>query len=360
MSKDRLGNYFEDFAEGMRLRHPTPRTLTEGDRSLYIGLTGSRDAVSSSETGARLAGLANRPLEPLLVFNVAFGKTVPDISWNAIANLGYADLRFLEPVYSGDTLAVESEIIGLRENSNGRSGVVYTRSVATNQNGQEVLTWIRWVMVHKRDHTKSSGRDTVPALPTSVGAESLHASQFGSGVAEIESITGSAAFWEDYAVGERINHPSGMTVNDSDHSIATRLYQNTAKAHFDGHLMATSPNGQRLVYGGHVISICKALSYDGLENALSILAINGGSHVSATYAGDTLVCATTVVEKFDLEHPNVGALRLRLIAAKNTDALAITFPAATSGRPAHGPDVVLDLDYTVAIPKSFRATGTAE
>ena len=136
MSKDRLGNYFEDFAEGMRLRHPTPRTLTEGDRSLYIGLTGSRDAVSSSETGARLAGLANRPLEPLLVFNVAFGKTVPDISWNAIANLGYADLRFLEPVYSGDTLAVESEIIGLRENSNGRSGVVYTLSVATNQNCQ--------------------------------------------------------------------------------------------------------------------------------------------------------------------------------------------------------------------------------
>ncbi len=356
MSKDRCGKFFEDFTVGMRLRHPTPRTLTEGDRSLYIGLTGSRDPVSSSETCARLLGLAGRPMEALLVFNVAFGKTVPDISLNAIANLGYADLRFLEPVFSGDTLSVESEVIGLRENSNGTSGVVYTRSVASKQSGEAVLTWIRWVMVHKRDRTKSPGLNTVPELPSLVSASSLVTPQYGPHPAKIESITASADFWEDYAVGERINHLSGMTINESDHSIATRLYQNTAKAHFDAHLMSSTPAGQRLVYGGHVISVCKALSYDGLENALSILAINGGTHVAPTYAGDTLICATTVLEKFDLDHPGVGALRLRLMGAKNTaDAAAIDFPAATSAsRPTYASNVVLDLDYTVAIPKRHQ------
>ena len=93
---------------------------------------------------------------------------------------------------------------------------------------------------------------------------------------------------EDYKVGERIDHVAAMTLNDSDHSMATRLYQNTAKAHFDAQAMTASPAGRRLVYGGHVMSVCKALSYDGLENVLTILAIHGGRHVSPSFAGDTL------------------------------------------------------------------------
>lgn len=351
--KDRLGNFYEDFCVGMTLRHPTPRTLTEGDRSLYMALTGSRDPLSTARTNAALVGLSHRPMESLLVFNVAFGKTVPDVSLNAIANLGYADLRFLAPVYDGDTLSVTSEVIGLRENSNGKSGVVYTRSVATNQFGVEVLTWVRWVMLHKRTHGPSTSDEQVPTLLGAVSPASMKTGHFGVGAARIAEATACQDFWEDYAIGERIDHQSAMTVNESDHSLATRLYQNTAKAHFDGHRMASSPHGQRLVYGGHVMSICKALSYDGLENALSILAINAGTHVGPTYAGDTLVCATMVVDKFELDHPEIGALRLRMVCAKNVDDLAqIDFPDVVGGRAAHAHHVVLDLDYTIAIPKS--------
>ena len=350
MTKDRNGNFFEDFRVGMKLRHATPRTLTEGDRSLYIGLTGSRAVLATAETNARQLGLHARPLEDLLVFNTAFGKTVPDVSLNAVANLGYADVRFLAPVFPGDTLAVESDVIGLKENTSRKSGIVYVRSTARNQHGADVLTWIRWVMVHKRDPQAPCGEAVVPPLEAVVSPDRLPRHDFGAAVSNITALTGVMDLWDDYEVGERIDHPGAMAVNDSDHSIATRLYQNTAKAHFDARA-ASAGGGRRLVYGGHVMSLCKALAYDGLENALTMLAINAGSHVNPTFAGDTLVCATTVIDKFDLGDNAVGGLRLRMIGAKNVDATSIVFPDARAGRPVHAPDVVLDLDYTIAIPK---------
>lgn len=349
----RSGNFFEDFSVGMRIRHATPRTLTEGDRSLYIGLTGSRAALCTAETNALQLGFGRRPLEDLLVFNTAFGKTVPDISLNAVANLGYAEVRFLAHVYSGDTLAVESEVIGLKENSNRKSGVVYVRSTARNQHGAEVLSWVRWVMVHKRDHGAVCDEPVVPATQPVVASEHLRLDGYTARVCEITALTGIGDLWNDYAVGERIDHPGAMTMNDSDHSIATRLYQNTARAHFDGHAM-TSAGGQRLVYGGHVISVCRALAYDGLENGLSILAINGGSHVNPTHAGDTIACATVVLDKLDLGQPHVGGLRVRMIAVKNAPGRSIVFPPPGDGRTAYPPNVVLDLDYTIAMPKRIQ------
>lgn len=349
-SKDRLGNYFEDFYVGMKLTHATPRTLTEGDRSLYIGLTGSRSVLGTARTNAQLLGLERRPMEDLLVFNIAFGKTVPDISLNAVANLGYADVRFLEHVFADDTLSVASEVIGVKENSNGKTGVVYVHCVARNQHHQEVLSWARWVMVRKRGVAPVDAPPVVPVFDAVVAPARLRCGSYENPAA-ICSVTGVSDLWEDYSVGERINHLGAMTINDSDHSTATRLYQNTAKAHFDGFAMSDTPAGKRLVYGGHIMSIGKALSYDGLENALTILAINAGSHVSPSYAGDTISCVTTVIDKFDLDVPNVGGLRLRMLAAKNLTATSIELPAVVDGKASYQPAIVLDLDYTIAIPK---------
>lgn len=349
--KSRTGNFFEDFRVGQRIAHPTPRTLTDGDRSLYIALTGARDIVASAQTAAEAVGLRRQPMDPWLVFNLAFGKTVPDISLNAVANLGYADGRFLAPVHAGDTLRVDSEVIGLRETSNGRSGVVYTRSTAFNQHDAAVLTWVRWVLVHKRSPQSPPAATVTPPLPTSVAAQNLVVPEYGPHVARIGSFTGCEDFWDDYAPGERIDHASAMTINDSDHSSATRLYQNTAKVHFDARLMQATPAGKRLVYGGHVISVCRALAYDGLENVLGVLALNGGSHVAPTYAGDTICCATQVLERIALAHPGVGALRLRTIGAKNLEGPQQIVCPAEAGAKAEGPGVVLDLDYTVVLPR---------
>ena len=107
MSKTVAGNFFEDFSLGQKIVHATPRTLSDGDRALYTALYGSRFAVQSSDEFARAIGYPASPLDDLLVFNTVFGKTVPDISLNAIANLGYAECVFSTPVYAGDTLSAQ-------------------------------------------------------------------------------------------------------------------------------------------------------------------------------------------------------------------------------------------------------------
>ena len=164
-SRPREGWFFEDYALGQRFGHATPRTITAGDAALYVALTGARQPAHCAEPVARALGHPACPVDDLLAFHVAFGKTVPDISYNAVANLGYAGLRFLEPVYAGDTLSAQSEVIGLRQNSSGTSGVVYVGSRALNQHGREVISWARWVMVAKRDPGAAAPAVSVPELP---------------------------------------------------------------------------------------------------------------------------------------------------------------------------------------------------
>jgi len=109
-AKTATGRCFEDFRLGETLRHATPRTLRDGDASLYSALYGTRFAVQSAETFARGIGYPRAPIDDLLAFHVVFGKTVPDVSINAIANLGYAACRFRKAVFPGDTLFAWSEV----------------------------------------------------------------------------------------------------------------------------------------------------------------------------------------------------------------------------------------------------------
>ena len=141
VSKARQGNFFEDFKLGQVIAHATPRTVTAGDVALCTALYGSRFAVQSSDAFARAIGYPNSPVDDLLVFHTVFGKTVPDVSLNAVANLGYAECRFLKPVYAGGTLSATSEVIGLSENSNKETGVVYVRTTGRDETGAAVLEY---------------------------------------------------------------------------------------------------------------------------------------------------------------------------------------------------------------------------
>ena len=128
MGKAGTGNFFEDFRLGQEIRHATPRTVGTGDTALYLATTGSRFLQHCSDPFARSNGLAAAPIEDLLAFHIVFGKTVPDVSLNAVANLGYADGRFLGLAFPGDTLSARSRVIGLKENSNRQTGIVFVRS----------------------------------------------------------------------------------------------------------------------------------------------------------------------------------------------------------------------------------------
>jgi 2-methylfumaryl-CoA hydratase len=317
-NKINAGRYFENFTLNEVIQHATPRTITAGDCALYIALTGARNPLHCSEPFAQSLGYKTTPADDLLAFHIAFGKTVPDISVNAVANLGYADVRFLQPVFAGDTLSTSSQVIGLKQNSNGKGGVVWVRSTCVNHRSEPVLSWVRWVMVHKNDMNAAAPATIIPELPSFVAPENLSIPSYFSAKKFDASATGGQYFWEDYQAGERINHAAGMTINPADHTLATRLYQNNARLHFDDFAMKTSSFGQRLVYGGVVISLCRSLSFEGLENAISIIAINAGTHANPSFAGDTIYCATEVIEAWELSNrTDIGALRLRMIGIKN-------------------------------------------
>ena len=177
------------------------------DHGLFQDYTGVVFDTGEGDRIAQALGHPAAPIDDLLVFHVAFGKTVPDISWNAVANLGYADARFLVPVYAGDTLRCESEIIGLKQNSNGKNGVVYVRSSAFNQHEVMVLTWARWVMVLNKDVNVSAPDAVLPMLPRSVAAESLAVPAFLQPRGLTAAMTGSPRCWDDYRVNEVIDHP---------------------------------------------------------------------------------------------------------------------------------------------------------
>ena len=349
MSKTETSNFFEDFRIGQVIRHATPRTLTQGDAALYQGLFGPRFALQSSDAFARSIGYPRSPVDDLLVFHIVFGKTVPDISLNAVANLGYAEGRFLAPVYPGETLYAVYEVIGLKENSSRKTGIVYVRSTGCKEDGSKALEYVRWVMVRKRDENAAAPADHVPYLSDAVSPAAL-----GEACPRIDigaydfTLAGSPSRFADYAEGERIDHVDGITVEEAEHQIATRLYQNTARVHFNAYAESKGRFARRLIYGGHVISLARSLSFNGLGNAFHVAAINGGRHVTPLFAGMTVFAWSQVLAKAELPgRQDVAALRLRTVAAK--DHPCADFPCK-SGNDDH-PAVLLELDYWVLIPR---------
>ncbi len=350
MTKTNTGNFFEDFSLGQKIAHATPRTLTEGDVSLYTALTGSRFAVQSADTFAMDIGYPAAPVDDVLTFHMVFGKTVPDISLNAIANLGYADCRFLGPVFPGDSLSASSEVIGLRQLSNGKAGIVYVRSSGLNQAGETVLDYVRWVMVSKRDVGAPAPEAHVPELPDRVAPDQLAQGlpPISTGAYDTE-LAGAPHLWGDYEPGEKIDHLDSMTIEEAEHQIATRLYQNTAKVHFNAHMMKDNRFGKRLIYGGHVISLARALSFNGLANAFHLGAINSGDHVAPCFAGDTVYAWSEIHEREEIPgREDVGALRIRTVAVK--DRPCADFPYK-SGGDDYEEGVLLDLDYWAVLPR---------
>ena len=341
-AKTNPGRFFEDYAVGDVLLHAVPRTVGEGERALYHALYPARHALYSSDEFSRDCGLPESPLDDLAAFHVVFGKSVPDISLNAVANLGYAEGRWIRPVYPGDTLRSISEVIGLKQNSSGKTGVVYVRTRGLNQLDETVLEFVRWVMVRKRDSNAPVPDVVVPELAKAVSADALVIPEGLDFTRYDFDLAGEPHRWGDYAIGETIDHVDGVTVEEAEHMIATRLWQNTAKVHFD---TSARPDGSRLIYGGHVISMARALSFNGLANAQMIVALNGGAHANPCTSGDTIRAWSEVLDKAETAAPGVGAIRLRLVATKGSP----TFELRGEDR-KYLPNVLLDLDYWALMP----------
>jgi 2-methylfumaryl-CoA hydratase len=342
-TKTNPGRFFEDYKVGQTLIHAVPRTISGGERALYHALYPARHAIYSSDEFARTCGLAESPLDDLAGFHVVFGKTVPDVSLNAVANLGYGEGRFLKPVNVGDTLRSTSEVIGLKQNSSGKSGVVWVHTRGFNQRDEVVIDYKRWVMVKKKNLDAQAPETVIPDLAKALTPDQLTIPK-GLDFNDYDfALAGEAHRMADYEIGEKINHVDGSTIEESEHMIATRLWQNTSKVHFD---VLARTEWQRLIYGGHVISLARTLSFNGLANAQMIAGINAGAHVNPCMAGDTVRAWSEVLEKAETSAPGVGAIRMRLVATKGDSADMELREADGKYRP----DILLDLDYWALMP----------
>ena len=340
MSKASAGRFFEDYDLGETIVHAVPRTLSGGERALYGALYPARHALHASDDFARSCGLPSAPLDDLIVFRAVLDRSAPDLTRNAVASLGYADGLFLRPVMAGETLRASSEVIGLRAASSGGAGIVWVRTTGTSR-GEPVLRFVRWMLVRKRDPNAVDPDPYVPELADAVRAEQLKVPE-GLDFSRYEfALAGEPHRLSDYAVGEVIDHLDGVTVEEAGHMLAPRPWQDTPRAHTGA---GARPDGRRPADHGHVISVARALSFAGLANAQTIVAINAGTHANPCFAGDTLGAWSEVLDAAETRAPGVGAIRLRTVATTG----AIGTPRGDDGR--HRPEVLLDLDYWALMP----------
>ena len=216
-----------------------------------------------------------------------------------------------------------SEVMGLRENKNGKSGIVMVRSRGFNQHGNDCRICALGDG-RKRDPSAPAPEPVMPQLADAVAPADLVPPPEGIGTLD-SAQSGSDKYFDDYETGMFIDHHDGMTLEDSEHMLATRLYQNTARVHFDGLAQQETRFGKRLIYGGHIISHARAMSFNGLENAVCVAGLNAGTHAAPAFAGDTIYAGTRIVDKAAIAGvEGVGAMRLRHFVTKNKPVGDIT------------------------------------
>ncbi|MGN0187167.1 MAG: MaoC family dehydratase [Paludibacteraceae bacterium] len=151
MKLSKIGMYFEEFEVGQEIKHALSKTIFESDNNFFSLLTMNHHPVHTNADYASRNQHGRILVVGTLVFSLAVGMTVPDISGKAIANLDYEGIKHLAPVFIGDTLYVRTKVLDKREsNSKNDRGIVYVETIASNQNGQDVLSFRRHVLIKKQ------------------------------------------------------------------------------------------------------------------------------------------------------------------------------------------------------------------
>ena len=150
MNQSNLGLYFEEFRVGIEILHNLSKTIFESDNNLFSLLTMNHHPLHTNVDYARESQHGQILVVGTLVFSLAVGITVPDISGKSIDNLGYEDVKHLAPVFIGDTIYVKSRILEKTESKTKPDrGIVHVESIAYNQHGEDVLSFRRKVLIKK-------------------------------------------------------------------------------------------------------------------------------------------------------------------------------------------------------------------
>jgi len=323
--RKKTGNFLEDFQPGQVFRHHGGKTVTEGLFALFTDFSMATNPLCKNARYARAYGYRGLVCPPGLVMLVAFSQTVEDISENARANLEYIDMRFGAPVYVGDTLEVETKILGMRPSSSRPNlGVVHVQSTARKNIGEQdeavVMTWQRKVQVYKGDPDAPVEAFEVEPddIPCELWLPDYRSHDHYKGLAHLSS---SDSYFEDFEPGTVIEHSRARTMTD-EHIMLTGVLDNTSQVHCNQHMIDVEPEryvgGQLIIFGGIPFVLCLGLSGPDVgDNALGDVVYRTGRHTAPLFAGDTVYASTEILDT--AEHPSredLGLLHTRLRGAK--------------------------------------------
>jgi len=302
--RKKTGNFLEDFRVGQVFRHRRGKTVNEGLFNAFTEFTMTTNPLAKNARYAQAYGYRGLVVPPGLVMNVAFSQTVEDVSENARANLEYIDMRFGAAVYVGDTIEVETTVVGVKPSTKDPDrGVVHVQSTARNQHGQVVITFQRKVQVWKSDLSATVEDATLGELPTVDCRLELPIHDESRDYRKLAHLTASDGYFEDLTPGDVIEHSRGRTIT-TEHIALTAQLDNTSQVHCNQFLIDQNPQkyigGQLIVYGGIPFNVCLGLACPDVgENALADLRYATGRHTGPVFAGDTVFAATEFRGKQD-------------------------------------------------------------
>lgn len=147
------GRFYEDFEVGDIYKHPLGRTISETDNTWFTLLSMNPNQLHFNEEYGKRTQFGQRLVDSTLTLSVVTGLSVSDLSLNVVANLGWDEVRLPNPLFNGDTLYADSEVLEKRESkSRPHAGIVKFKTRGINQDGKIVISFIRTIMVYKRDH----------------------------------------------------------------------------------------------------------------------------------------------------------------------------------------------------------------
>ena len=311
--RKKTGNFLEDFRLGQIFRHKGGRTLTEGLCAHFTDFSFTANPLHKNLRYARAYGYDALPITPGLVMAVAFSQTVEDVSENARANLEYIDMRFGAAVYVGDTIETETTVLGVKSSSSRPElGVVHVQSVARKQTGEIVLAYQRKVQVFRHEADATLDLGDVAAAQIDVALE-LPKYDSNASYAELSHLSNADTYFEDFNVGDTIEHSRGRVMTD-EHIFLTGMLDNTSQVHCNQTMIDRDPSrylgGKLVVFGGIPFTLCLGLSSPDIsDNSLGDIVYRTGRHTAPIFSGDTVFASTEIVGKSDLEgRPDLGRL----------------------------------------------------
>ncbi len=323
--RKKTGNFLEDFKPGQVLRHKGGKTITEGLFTTFGDFSMSTNPLTKNARVARAHGFEGLVCSPGLVMLVSFSQTVEDVSENARANLEYIDMRFGAPVYVGDTIEVETKVLGVRTSSSRPNlGIVHVQSTARKNIGAPdeaiVMTYQRKVQVYKDD--EATPVESFQIEPDDVACELwLPEYRKDADYKSLAHLFRPDAYFEDLEPGTRIEHSRGRTVTD-EHIHLTGILDNTSQVHCNQHMIDLDPSryvgGELIIFGGIPFVLCLGISGPDVgDNALGDLIYRTGRHTAPLQKGDTVFAATEILEKSDLPgRDDLGRVSTRLLGYK--------------------------------------------